>query len=66
MAEMTDQQIEQKVLEILKNGKLKVRQVSRSIDADKKQVDKVIGDMAKQDKLEYLYLDTSYVQIKGK
>lgn len=66
MNDMTDEQIEKKIVELLSGGKMKVKAVSKSIEAEKKKVDEVIVKMAKDDKIEYLYLDTSYVQLKGK
>jgi len=66
MSEITSDEIEQKVLKHLEAGKMKVRAVSKSINADKKLVYKAIAKLAKEDRIEYLYLDTSYVQLKGK
>lgn len=62
---MTSDEIEQKVLKHLEAGKMKVRAVSASINADKKLVYKAIAKLAEEDRIEYLYLDTSYVQLKG-
>jgi len=66
LSEMSSDEIEQKILKHLESGKVKVRAVSKSIDADKKLVDRAIAKLAKEDRIEYLYLDTSYVQLKGK
>ena len=66
LSEMTDEELEQKILKLLEAGKMKVRTVSRSFDANKKLVDEAIAKLAKEDRIEYLYLDTSYVQLKGK
>ena len=65
MSEMTSEELEQKILKHLESGKVKVRAVSKSISADKKLVYQAIAKLAKEDKIEYLYLDTSYLQLKG-
>ena len=46
--------------------KLKKRNVEKALDVDKRLVDKAIGNLAKEDKVEYLYLGTSFVKLKGK
>ena len=64
---MTNGDLEQKILEYLETvTKVKVRAVHKAINEDKKAVDEAIGNLAKDDKVEYLYLDTSYVKLKGK
>ena len=67
MSEMVSDELEQKVLKYLETvSKVKVRAVHTAIGEDKKAVDQVIGKLAKEDKVEYLYLETSYVKLKGK
>ena len=67
MSPMTNEEIEQRVLKMLESGQMKCRTVAKSIEgAEKKVVDEVIAKLAKEDKIEYIYLDTSYVRLKGK
>jgi hypothetical protein len=40
--------------------------VARAIGEDKGLVDKAIAALAKEDKVEYIYLGTSFVKVKGK
>ena len=44
----------------------KNRNVAKAINVEKKLVDKAISKLAKEDKIEYLYLGTSFVKLKGK
>lgn len=65
MTELTNEEIEKKILNYLGKVKhVKVRSVFKAIGVDKKTVDKVITKLAKEDKVEYLYLDTSYLKLK--
>ena len=67
MSEMTSDELEQKILKYLDTvTKVKARTVHTAIAEDKKLVDQAIGKLAREDKIEYLYLDTSYVKLKGK
>ena len=67
MSEQNYEEIEKKVLEYLATVDMaKNRNVSKAIDVDKSLVDKAIGNLAKADKVEYLYLGTSFVKLKGK
>lgn len=67
MSEIVSDELEQKILHYLGTvTKVKVRAVHTAIGEDKKLVDKAIGNLAKKDKIEYLYLETSYVKLKGK
>jgi predicted HTH transcriptional regulator len=67
MAELTIEQVEQKVLEYLATVEMtKNRNVATSLEIEKSLVDKAISNLAKADKVEYLYLGTSYVKLKGK
>ena len=60
-------ELEQKVMKYLDTiTKVKARSVHTAIGEDKKAVDKVLGKLATEDKIEYLYLETSYVKLKGK
>ncbi len=63
----TPEEIQEKILAYLnKVDKSKNREVAKAIGVDKKLVDKQINELAKQDVLEFLYLGTSFVKIKGK
>jgi Mn-dependent DtxR family transcriptional regulator len=44
----------------------KNRDVARALGDDKAVVDKAIAALAKEDKIEYIYLGASFVKIKGK
>ncbi len=67
MAELSKEEIEDKVLKYLSTVNMaKNRNIATAIGVEKRLVDKAIGDLAKADKVEYLYLGTSYVKLKGK
>jgi hypothetical protein len=66
MAEATEE-LKQKVLDYLNTvPHAKNREVARAIEEDKTIVDKAISALAKEDKIEYIYLGASFVKIKGK
>lgn len=46
--------------------KAKNRDVATALGEPKSAVDKVINELAREDKVEFLYLGTSYVKLKGK
>ena len=67
LSEMVSDELEQKILNYLDTvTKVKARAVHTAIGENKKLVDQAIGNLAKKDKIEYLYLETSYVKLKGK
>jgi hypothetical protein len=67
MADLTIEEVEQKVLEYLGTVDMaKNRNVSTTLGIEKSLVDKAISNLSKADKIEYLYLGTSYVKLKGK
>ncbi|MBA7607311.1 hypothetical protein ES703_14470 [subsurface metagenome] len=67
LSETASGELEQKILEYLGTvTRVKQRAVHDAIGEDKKLVDKAIGKLASEDKIEYLYLETSYVKLKGK
>jgi hypothetical protein len=67
MAEYTDAEVQEKVLAYLATvDKSRNRNIATAISIEKSLVDKAVGDLAKADKVEYLYLGTSYVKLKGK
>ncbi len=66
MAEVTDE-LKQKVIDYLGTvPHAKNREVARAIGDDKALVDKAIAALAKEDKIEYIYLGASFVKLKGK
>jgi Mn-dependent DtxR family transcriptional regulator len=67
MTETTDEELEQKILTYLGTvDKTKNRNVARAIGIEKAVVDKAIGKLAKEGKVEYLYLGASFVKLKEK
>lgn len=67
MGEEITEELKQKVLKYLGTvDKAKNRDVARSVGEDKHLVDKAIAELSKEDKIEYLYLGTSYIKLKGK
>ncbi len=67
MADLSEEELEQKVLKYLSTvNKAKNRDVARAINIEKSLVDKAISKLAKEDKLEYIYLGTSFVKLKEK
>ena len=65
--ELSNEELEQKILKYLATVDMsKNRNVAKAIGVEKSLVDKAIGKLAKEDKLEYIYLGTSYVKLKGK
>jgi Mn-dependent DtxR family transcriptional regulator len=67
MAEPASEELKQKVLDYLDTvDKAKGRDVAKAIDVPKREVDQAINDLANDDKVEFLYLGTSYVTLKGK
>jgi predicted regulator of amino acid metabolism with ACT domain len=65
--ELSNEELEQKILKYLSTVNMaKNRNVAKAIGLDKKLVDKAISKLAKEDKLEYVYLGTSFVKLKGK
>ena len=67
MNEPTSEELKLKIVSYLGTvDKAKNREVARVINEDKNLVDKAIAALAKEDKIEYLYLGTSYIKLKGK
>jgi hypothetical protein len=65
MTEGVTEELKEQVLKYLGTvSKAKNRDVARAIEVDKALVDKAISELAKEDKIQYLYLGTSYVQLK--
>ena len=60
-------EVTQKVLLYLGTvSQVKARAVAKAINLDKHLVNNAISQLAKDDKIEYLYLDTTYIKLKGK
>ena len=65
MSELSEAEIEQKVVEYLGTVEMtKNRNVATALGIEKHLVDKAITELAKADRVEYLYLGTSYVKLK--
>jgi len=65
MTEGVTGELKEKVLKYLGTvSKARNRDVARAIEIDKTLVDKAIADLAKEDKIEYIYLGTSYIKLK--
>jgi Mn-dependent DtxR family transcriptional regulator len=66
MTEGVTEELKEKVLKYLATtSKAKNRDVARAIEVEKPLVDKAIGELAREDKIEYLYLETSYIRLKA-
>ncbi len=62
-----DEEITKKVLDYLSTVTMaKNRKIATALNIDKHLVDKAISQLAKEDKVEYVYLGASYVKLKGK
>jgi len=67
LAEPASDEVMQKVLHYLETtDKVKARSIAKMINVERHQADAAIRQLAKDDKIEYLYLDTTYVKLKGK
>ena len=67
MSAEVSEELKQKVLQYLESvTKAKNREVARALGEEKSVVDKVIADLAKDDKIEYVYLGASFIKLKGK
>ena len=65
MTEGVTEELKDKILQYLGTvSKAQNRDVARALEIDKALVDKGIAELAKEDKIEYIYLGTSYVQLK--
>ncbi len=64
MAEYTHVELMAKVLEVLATkDKMKNKEIATILDVKKKEVDLAVNDLAKEGKVEFLYLGTSYVTL---
>lgn len=65
MADFTPEELRTKILEYLgTKDKAKNRDIANALGANKKEVDKMINELAREGILEFLYLGTSYVTLK--
>jgi Mn-dependent DtxR family transcriptional regulator len=65
MTEGVSEELKEKILQYLGTvSKARNRDVARAIEVDKALVDKAIAELAKEDKIEYIYLGTSYIRLK--
>jgi Mn-dependent DtxR family transcriptional regulator len=61
------EELKEKILKYLETvSKAKNKDVARAIGVEKSLVDKTIGELGKEGKIEYLYLGTSFIKLKGK
>lgn len=67
MDEPVTDELKQKILHYLGTvSKVKSRAIAKLIGVERHVADKAVRQLAKEDKIEFLYLDTSYVKLKGK
>jgi Mn-dependent DtxR family transcriptional regulator len=67
MPEPASEELKEKVLEYLGTvSKAKSRDMAKKIGVPKREVDQAVNELANDDKIEFLYLGTSYVTLKGK
>jgi hypothetical protein len=67
LSEQANEELRQKILEYLGTvSKAKNRDVARAIGEEKRLVDKAMSELGKEDRIEYIFLDTSYVKLKDK
>jgi len=65
LADEISDELKQKVIDYLKTvSKAKNKEVAKAIDEDKHLVDKAIGALSKEDKIEYIYLGASFIKLK--
>ncbi|MDO7789191.1 hypothetical protein [Desulforamulus aquiferis] len=61
------EEIKAKILEYLEGvSKEKPRVIAEKLGFKKKEVDKACSDLAKEGKIEYLYIGTSFVTLAGR
>jgi len=67
MGEESLDDLKKRIIDFLaKEGQSKNKKVAEALGADKRLVDKAIGDLSKEDVIEYLYLNGSFIQLKNK
>lgn len=61
------EEMKAKILEYLEGvSKAKPREMAKTLGFAKKDVDKACSDLAKEGKIEYLYIGTSFVTLAGR
>lgn len=66
MGDQVLDELKERILQYLRTaGKAKNRDVARALNEEKATVDKAISELAKEDRIEFIYLGTSYVKVKG-
>ena len=64
MAEYTQEELMAKILEFLTTkDKAKNKEIATALGVNKKEVDHAVNELAKDGKVEFLYLGTSYVTL---
>ena len=59
--------VKEKILAYLDTvEKAKSKDIAKAIDVPKKDVDNAVKELAMEDKVEYLYITTTFVALKGK
>ncbi|GAV23231.1 FaeA/PapI family transcriptional regulator [Carboxydothermus pertinax] len=59
------EELKQKIIDYLKTiEKAKNKEVAQALGVSKAEVDKAVTELAKEDKIEFLYLGTSYIKLK--
>lgn len=67
MVEPASEQVKLQVLQYLeKVDKAKNADIARAINVKKAEVDRAVNELAREGKVEFLYLGTSYVKLAGK
>jgi Mn-dependent DtxR family transcriptional regulator len=67
VSEEVTEELKKKILDYLETvSKAKNKDVARAIGVEKALCDRAIGELGKEGKIEYLYLGTSFVKLKGK
>ncbi|HIW76835.1 MULTISPECIES: hypothetical protein [Gordonibacter] len=62
-----DPQIKQKILDYLDTiEKAKSKEIAKAIGEQKSAVDLAVKELAFEDKVEYLYITTTFIALKGK
>jgi Mn-dependent DtxR family transcriptional regulator len=65
LADDISDELKQKVIDYLKTvSKAKNKEVAKAINEDKHLVDKAIGALSKEGKIEYIYLGASFIKLK--
>jgi Mn-dependent DtxR family transcriptional regulator len=67
VSEEVTEELKEKILKYLETvSKARNKEVARAIGVEKHLVDKAIGALGNEGKIEYLFLGASYIKLKGK